>query len=549
MFFFNRCFHFPKILTPSILSCFADMTSCTRFEDLPTDLFFEIFDYLDAFEIFTSFNSLNQRISSILQSIPLRIYISANAFRSQVDFLSSQLIFHEHQVISITISDTIRDDSAIISLFFRRHNFLNLQFCSLLSVDFNTKIDRLLEKIKTYRKLLIFNLFNHRHEDLPLTSKSQLLSILLKHQSPLRSINVYYPYNYFDLKSDIPANLNLVSIGLRMAGISSASCFLSIRTIFRICQRIKYIQLAVELTDKFETNQKTNLNGSSLMDQNDLPVLTQVESLYLVITNICGIKFVELVLRCLPNLMWFALFYSFRTSRLRFPKNFINGIVWKRMFEQHLTHLKLFEFFMFIQNRKLPNLRLEQVVGSFDYFVETYSNWHMIIDRWRVNIPFEGEVVMLRTINHHKFLGDYQIKCPMIQTGAFETASTKHVDDHWMFYPNTKAFDLYLTNEKAKITWSSCLFKGVEHLRIEMPVEHSWWENLYNIGKIFLSSIRNSSFGLISVRFSQSRHNFNDVQSCINDISHFIHLSKLAEIEFGSSVGVSRWKHVELILQ
>ena len=233
------------------------MRSCTRFEDLPTDLFFEIFDYLNAFETFTSFTSLNQHISSILQSIPLRINISTNAFRSQVDFLSSQLISHEHQVISITICDTIRDDSSLISLFFQRHNFINLRLCLLVSVRFETELDHLLEKIKTYNKLVAFNVFTDYHDDLPLTTKSQLLSTLLKHQLPLRSINIYFPYNYLDMKFTIPMNSNLVSIGLRIVGTSSTSCFQSITTIFRVCQRIKYIGLMVELIDKFETNQNT----------------------------------------------------------------------------------------------------------------------------------------------------------------------------------------------------------------------------------------------------------------------------------------------------
>ncbi len=47
----------------------------THLEDLSNEIFFEIFDYLNALDIFTSFTSLNRRISSILQSISLRIVI------------------------------------------------------------------------------------------------------------------------------------------------------------------------------------------------------------------------------------------------------------------------------------------------------------------------------------------------------------------------------------------------------------------------------------------------------------------------------------------
>jgi hypothetical protein len=101
----------------------------TYLEDLSNEIFFEIFDYLDAFDIFTGFTSLNQRISSILQSIPLRIIISRNYYLAQIDFLSAHLTFHAHQVISLKIHDKIRDYSSVISLLFNRHNFINLQSC------------------------------------------------------------------------------------------------------------------------------------------------------------------------------------------------------------------------------------------------------------------------------------------------------------------------------------------------------------------------------------------------------------------------------------
>ena len=107
----------------------------THLEDLSNEIFFEIFDYLHALDIFTAFTSLNQRISSILQSIPLRIIISPNNCRRQIDFLSSHLTFHDHQVISIKTYDTIRDDSSIISLLFNRHNFINLQSCIFGSIN------------------------------------------------------------------------------------------------------------------------------------------------------------------------------------------------------------------------------------------------------------------------------------------------------------------------------------------------------------------------------------------------------------------------------
>ncbi|CAF1393932.1 unnamed protein product, partial [Adineta steineri] len=94
----------------------------TCLENLSNEIFLETFDYLHALDIFSAFGSLNKRISSIFQSTLLRIIISIDHCRSQVDFLSSYLTFHDHQVISIQIDDTIRDDTSIINLLFNRHN-------------------------------------------------------------------------------------------------------------------------------------------------------------------------------------------------------------------------------------------------------------------------------------------------------------------------------------------------------------------------------------------------------------------------------------------
>jgi anti-anti-sigma regulatory factor len=128
----------------------------THFEDLSNEIFFEIFDYFDALEIFTSFILLNQRISSILKLIPFRIVIPYHHCRVQIEYLSFHLIFHAHQVISLNIWDTIYDDSSIISLLFNRHEFINLQSCIFNLIDSSTKLKNVIKKFKISRNFLHF---------------------------------------------------------------------------------------------------------------------------------------------------------------------------------------------------------------------------------------------------------------------------------------------------------------------------------------------------------------------------------------------------------
>ncbi|CAF1208371.1 unnamed protein product [Rotaria sp. Silwood1] len=85
------------------------MNSHTHIEDLSNEIFFEIFDYLHALDIFAAFNSLNKKISFISQIISLRGIISNDYCHRQIDSLSSYLKFHSHQVISIKTYDPIRD--------------------------------------------------------------------------------------------------------------------------------------------------------------------------------------------------------------------------------------------------------------------------------------------------------------------------------------------------------------------------------------------------------------------------------------------------------
>jgi anti-anti-sigma regulatory factor len=111
----------------------------TRLEALSIEIFSEIFDYLHALDIFTAFSSLNRRILSILQIIPLRVVISHNHLRYHVDYLSSHLISHAHQVISVDIYDTIHDDSSIVNLLFSQHKFINLQSCIFTLIHPSTR--------------------------------------------------------------------------------------------------------------------------------------------------------------------------------------------------------------------------------------------------------------------------------------------------------------------------------------------------------------------------------------------------------------------------
>ncbi|CAF5101108.1 unnamed protein product [Rotaria sp. Silwood1] len=129
------------------------MKKITRLEDLFSELFFEIFDYLHALDVFTAFSTLNQRIILILSSIPLRIVVSSYHCHHQIKFLSSNLIDHTHQVVSVSLEDFVHDFTSVISFFFIRHTFENLELCALYSSHWSIQIRTALQQFKNLIKL------------------------------------------------------------------------------------------------------------------------------------------------------------------------------------------------------------------------------------------------------------------------------------------------------------------------------------------------------------------------------------------------------------
>jgi hypothetical protein len=117
------------------------------------------------------------------------------------------------------------------------------------------------------------------------------------------------------------------------------------------------------------------------MNENDLPLLSQVTYFELMIGDICDIWSISYILRCMPMLKHFHFFLRVQTLSWPFTNQYLDGYVWQQMFELYLPYLSKFEFEMTVL-KKLSKLDLDLIVDSFDYFVNNYSNWHMIIDRW-----------------------------------------------------------------------------------------------------------------------------------------------------------------------
>jgi anti-anti-sigma regulatory factor len=215
------------------------MNLYTQFEDLSNEIFFEIFDHLDALDIFTAFYSLNQRLSSILQFIPLRVVISCNHFRSEVEYLSSHLTSHAHQVISLNIDDTVRDDTSIVSLLFDRHQFINLQSCVFHAIQPSTKLETVIKQLKSLDRLLSFAIYQTYNGIL---NGNDLVPTMLMHKSSsLRSIHLRLPYDYLGISNYSSISSNITSLYLQIFASTSTISVYSVLPILRLCHSIRHL--------------------------------------------------------------------------------------------------------------------------------------------------------------------------------------------------------------------------------------------------------------------------------------------------------------------
>ncbi|CAF4923356.1 unnamed protein product, partial [Rotaria sp. Silwood1] len=419
----------------------------THLEDLSNEIFFEILDYLHAFDIFIGFTSLNQRISSILQFIPLHIIISHDYCHRQIDFLFLHLTFHVHQVISLKIHDIISDYSSVITLLFNQHNFVNLQSCIFTSIGSSTKLENIFKNIESLDKLVTFTLFDP-YLNLNEKDKCNLTRMMLMHKSSsLRSMVLKHSYDYADISNYTSISSNLTSLHLRIHGTLSTVSIHSVLLIFRLCHGIRHLGLILEHKFLVQNNDVNVSNSTISLNDTDYPILPKLISFNLAVFLIYDIYAIAYMLRCMPNLNRFNFFLVAQMRGLLYYCGLFNGYVWEDILKRYAPCLSTFEFQISIQ-KNLSNLQLDYIVNSFQYFVRKYPNWNMTIGRWRLASEIPEEFVMLKTLNYDKHKPNVKMLIHNISSQSYETRSTTPINDRHLFYSNITDPTICMTNTK-----------------------------------------------------------------------------------------------------
>lgn len=232
------------------------MNKITQFEDLSNDLFLEIFDYLHALDLFTTFSSLNNRISSILFLTRLHVVVSKLHCQHQIKILSSHLTHHAHQVVSLSLHDQLRDFTSVISFIFNQHTFKNLQSCKFYSIHPSSKLDNVIQKLENLDKLVIFRLIQPKDIPMPDAIKRDLSKTILMHRSPvLCSVNLKFRYNYPNLVCNIAVNSTVTSLYMTFYGSATICLIYRILPILRNYRALRVLRISILNDNKSNTQQ------------------------------------------------------------------------------------------------------------------------------------------------------------------------------------------------------------------------------------------------------------------------------------------------------
>ncbi|CAF3107367.1 unnamed protein product [Rotaria sp. Silwood2] len=509
------------------------MDTYTHFEDLSNEIFFEIFDYLHAFDIFTAFASLNKRILSILQSIRLHLIILNSHYDREINFLSSHLIFHAHQVISLKCYDTIRNRSSIISLLCDRHHFVNLHSCIFIIDSMSSELENTIKQIQSLNRIVSFFIIQSDNKKINEKDKYSITrTILMNNSSSLCSVKLHYDYDYLNISTYTSIASNLISLELLISGSSNKVSIYSILPILRICHRIRYLHGIIKYEILSDNNDINILIQEPLINENDLPISSQLISFDLSISTICDIRSIAYILRCMPNLIHFKFLHETRRIAQSYADDFVNGYTWQHMFEMYNPLLSKFDFHISFE-KSYPKLDLDLVINSFQYFIKKYPKWHMIIDRWTPENRNTQEIVMLRTFGYQKYKRNVHIAIPMIYYETFETRSTKATtNDHYLYFTDTKYLKLEMGEVIPNIN-SVPLFQHIKYLVI------GYYPEAY-------ITFLNTSLDIVNPMQLTEDYVSPDY---IPYLSHIVHLLNVNQIKFDPHIYVGEWKDIRFILQ
>ncbi|CAF1150047.1 unnamed protein product [Rotaria sordida] len=282
-----------------------------HFEFLPNEILIECFQYLNAPDIFHSFDQLNSRFSKLLRNIPL--HLNFQRFKTNLFYEFCQIILSnpeiKQNIISLRLSNDgrcgqIKSFLSLISL----NEFIHLR--SLSFIDFN--------RHNTEQLLPI----------LPFLSNLYYFSFTFADDKSLKIIPILFQFKIRILT--IPTfNSYLRSIDKTMSVTSLTISEIHLLPLYKL---LEYVPMLKYLQIKDFDDSDTEDDTSNLIHRNAVYLKT-------FIVDYSNVEFhiFEFLLKCFPNLKTFSIMNSDEIEM-------IDANRWQYLIESSLPYLHTFKF-------------------------------------------------------------------------------------------------------------------------------------------------------------------------------------------------------------
>ncbi|CAF1140672.1 unnamed protein product [Adineta steineri] len=447
------------------------MNTITQFEDLCNEIFLEVFEYLHCLDLFMAFASLNNRFTFLLSLPQLYLIVNQSHFYYQIQFLSSHLVDHAHQVISISFHEQLCDYFAsVISFFFDKHTFKNLRSCIFIFhlICLPWYLPNITEKLKNSNKLVLFKIFYSNNNSLADKIKEELSTFALKCKSlKLRSVNLLFSYNYPKLLVNNSINSTLTTLRMMFHGVTTICSIYSFLPVLRIYRALRNLSISISN----QNNQQIIMPTLPAIYEINPPILSSLKSFELCTKTFCSFQSLSFILHCMPNLRRFILtIISLSSSISNLHQNLFRGGEWEILLKNGPSQLDIFDIFLHIQYTNFE-LDMNFVVNSFNYFTRKYNDWYLAIHQSQCNSRSEKRYISLRGFRRSKKTRHYFFNPMRIVLGTLNIYSTSVIDNqHDLFYSMYKDLHVNIpvnTNMSNILSYGQ-IFKNINYLTLEI---------------------------------------------------------------------------------
>ncbi|CAF2089596.1 unnamed protein product [Rotaria magnacalcarata] len=147
-----------------------------------------------------------------------------------------------------------------------------------------TRLCNIIKQIESLNTLVIFQIVQPDRPDLNKNDNDEFTRMILTHKSSsLRSVMLRYPYHYLNISNYTSIASNIISLTLRIAGSYPTVSIDSVLRVFCLCHKIRYLCIILYNDKRFKNNNINVSNDLSPMNENSLPILSQLTSFALII--------------------------------------------------------------------------------------------------------------------------------------------------------------------------------------------------------------------------------------------------------------------------